>query len=103
MNTTAAIFFLILGQAGGQQSPQAGGLAIIPAHYLDAASCAEAGEFARAANQGLSFLSYTCVPASVNEEATPARFEVLWPAKATLAASVSKSAAGCGEVCEAKP
>lgn len=76
MNTTAAIFFLILGQADGNIGPAysgfAGGLAVIPSHYENLAACETAGEAARMNNVGLSFLSYTCVPGEVN---LPPKFE----------------------------
>lgn len=71
MNTTAAIFFLILGQADGgvgnySAATSGGGLAVIPSHYTSQIDCEAAGEAARANNMGLSFLSYTCVPGEVN-------------------------------------
>lgn len=70
MNTTAAIFFLVLGQADGAPVyTGAGGLITIPSHYASQIECEAAGEAARANNQGLSFLSYTCVPGTVNVEA----------------------------------
>jgi hypothetical protein len=75
MNTTAAIFFLVLGQADGMPAsyPDAGGLTVIPSHYISQIDCETAGEAARANNQGLSFLSYTCVPGVVNVEAERVR------------------------------
>ena len=63
MNTTAALFFLIIGQAGDGFTADPGGLTTIPAPYHSLASCEDAGEAARANNLGLSYLSYTCVPA----------------------------------------
>lgn len=100
---TAVIFFLIFGQADGTDpwsSEGPGGLAVIPAHYESQISCEAAGEAARANNQGLSFLSYTCVPASQNVEAEGVK---------TLIESVSKGKMGlfalshtpCKEVCGA--
>lgn len=69
MNTTAAIFFLILGQANGGDGTtnrSSGGLTVVPSHYETLAACETAGEDARRYNVGLSFLSYTCVPGEVN-------------------------------------
>lgn len=96
MNTAAAIFFLILGQADGASGHQgeAGGLVLIPAHYQSLADCEAAGEAARANNLGLSYLSYTCVPASINVE--PVKAEVKWEAHAARVAEK----AGCANVCE---
>lgn len=104
--SAAAIFFLVLGQADGRgtwDTAGSGGLATIPAHYETLALCEAAGEAARANNLGLSYLSYTCVPAEVNVEAGEA--------PKTLHESVSKSKLGtfaleavvareCQEVCE---
>ncbi len=67
MNATAAIFFLVLGQAADPtQAP--GNAVVLPSHFETLASCEDAGEAARANNNGLYLLSYTCVPGSVNIE-----------------------------------
>lgn len=102
MNTTAAIFFLVLGQAdgfanAGHSTSEAGGLAVIPAHYETLASCETAGEAARANNLGLSFLSYTCVPAEINVQ--PVKAEVKYEAS-TRAMALKASA--CVDVCEVR-
>jgi uncharacterized membrane protein len=75
MNTTAALFFLIVGQASGDASA-ATSTTVIPTPYTSQVMCEGAGEAARANNQGLSYVSYTCVPAvapdAVCELPTPA-------------------------------
>lgn len=69
------VFFLLLGQADGDFSAgnqefrtSPGGLSVIPIPYQSHDACQTAGEAARENNVGLSWLSYTCVPA---EEVQP--------------------------------
>lgn len=89
MNTTAAIFFLILGQAPDGFHATGSSMAVIPHEYPSLAACEASGEEARINNQGLAFLSYTCVFA----ERTPTRVQdgnSLTPTSVQLGARVAK-------------
>jgi hypothetical protein len=105
MNTTAAIFFLVLGQADGSAGvgTSGGGLAVIPSHYSGntteeaLASCEDAGEAARANNLGLSYLSYTCVPGSINVEVPKQQFKLR---SAETNSELKALAKPCDAVCE---
>lgn len=59
------IFFLIIGQAGDVNG-NGGGVVLIPSDYPSLETCEQAGELSRAHNNGLSYLSYTCVPGTRN-------------------------------------
>lgn len=110
MNTTAAIFFLVLGQADGASTSAypagSGGLATIPIPYSTLASCEDAGEAARANNLGLSFLSYTCVPGEAPRQ-RPVGNYVTIPRASFSAPVVVKPVQvlgpKCLDVCEVQP
>ena len=96
ISTAATVFFLLLGQADGFATGDASigsDLALIPTAYASLDACAEAGEAARMNNAGLSFLSYTCVPAA--EQTSTVATD-----GATPLASARRAASQCDEVCE---